>query len=176
MRLPELARAPLREYHAKVLRDNWPEYETLNIDPRQPKMNIPALPFVPSWDMIEGDKRLMLLSAHLERADDRHGERYEPRYNQRITMHDCGTPACALGHYAAMSGPTQRIRVTNDRPYHPFVGATWDIIGAEFQLTHDETDTIFESSGCACAQSSREAAAFIRRFVFARHFARKVLP
>lgn len=119
--------------------------------------NIAFMPFVPSWDMSEPNKRLMLLSAHLETADDRHRDVGEQLYDQSRLTHDCGTPACASGHGAALFDFDN--------------GDCWE--GDFFDLNGLETGTIFGTIGCGRARNAKQAAAYIRDFTLRRHFAAK---
>lgn len=119
---------------------------------------LPARPFIPSWDMSEGNKRLMLLAAHLERADTRHAYAGEPGYSQREIMHPCGTPACASGHGAVLFG------------FDAFTDWEWDIFRVDLFERHE----LFGSYGCGKAKTSAQASMYIHDFTLRRHFAAKL--
>lgn len=53
-------------------------------------------------------RRLEMLAKVLDTADVEHERKGEPAYDQGMTFHPCGTPACAAGHY--MSIPSVRKR------------------------------------------------------------------
>lgn len=58
-----------------------------------------------------GNINLLLLADILEDADERHMAAGEPTYDQTTWTHDCGTPACAIGHWLAHEGrPVPRPR------------------------------------------------------------------
>lgn len=123
---------------------------------------LPARPFVPSWDMSEGNKRLMLLSAHLEHADARHRKAREPLYDQRPAYHPCGTPACAGGHSDVMY---ERVNL----PY-----GDWQTFYG-FGCWPTDSDDYFDIfSGLNAPRTAKQASQIIRETALRRHFAAKV--
>jgi len=101
-----------------------------------------------------------------------HLKRGEPTYRQRYLIHPCGTPACALGHWAAahpergwrFKEQDTRAELTGVGLYQ---GDTWamDAAETEFGLTLEEAWALFGPHGCGGAKSARGAAAYIREFV-----------
>ncbi len=84
----------------------------------------------------------------------------------------CGTPGCALGHYASRcdlqktflfipgSGGCIRYRMDHQR-----IGVDSLVIATHFGLCESEVDDLFSSDGCENASSTIEAAEFIEDFV-----------
>ncbi len=122
-----------------------------------------------------GAPRLLALADILDAADAAHVAKGEPVYRQTAFAHDCGTPACALGHWAHHN----QDRWTYDG--RPCVGAaprlrrgsrnTYKDAAKEFHISHnenmeDEADELFGGCGCGEAETGKEAAAYIRDFVF----------
>lgn len=116
-----------------------------------------------SWtpSVAEGNRRLLELADIVERST---------AYDQRVYMHPgCGTPACALGHWAmahperwAVSSCLIPIRRDSEDGY-------WGTI-PEFALNGLEDDmALFGTAGCGNARNNNHAAAaFIRAFVARR--------
>ncbi len=115
-------------------------------------------------DIKLGNERLLQLAEILDTADERHIRANEPTYDQDIFAHDCGTPACAAGHWMAA---------------HPY---SWDLAEAatidgrsaywglrlEFALDELDYNELFSSVGCGQAKTAKDAAAYIRAFVARR--------
>jgi hypothetical protein len=129
--------------------------------PRQERRvnNMAPRPFVPSWDMSEANKRLLLLAANLDIADERHLARGEPTYDQTEITHDCGTPACAMGH--------------NDYLYREASRKwQWRVHWEEvnfFDMLENEAAAMFGRYGCNRAKTAKQAADYIRDFAMTRH-------
>jgi hypothetical protein len=88
-------------------------------------------------------------------------------YYQGRIGHPCGTPACAIGHYA-YEGNTGRFGWTKDGEAHSardFPAHLFKQIEHEFCLGTYEVDVIFGGAGCDNAQTAGEAAEFIRQFI-----------
>jgi hypothetical protein len=114
-------------------------------------------------------ENLLKLAEILDEADDLHREADEPGYCQERYMHLCGTPACALGHWAA-AYPNRWVWVygrlyyfDSERYWHPRDGSK-----LEFGLDTVGFDELFEADGCDDAETAAEAAEYIRGYV-ARH-------
>lgn len=115
-------------------------------------------------------ERLLELADILDRADADHDAKGEPRYKQYVYTHECNTPACALGHWAAAHPERWTLNPRSeyesepkllDSPYTtPFQDARH-----EFDLTRGDVDELFSWDGCGAALSASEAAAYIRAFV-----------
>lgn len=84
----------------------------------------------------------------------------------------CGTPACALGHYAArrdLQRSYTPLRVGNDYAcIQEMSGREVDYadIGVEhFGLTFEQSEELFGGVGCGGAETSEDAAHYIECFV-----------
>jgi hypothetical protein len=84
--------------------------------------------------------------------------------------HVCKTSACLAGWRAVthprrwnklnpQTTPTLKVEST---------GQTWSDLNKEFDLTPDEAYSLFSGSGCGGAQTPKQAAKFIRKFVAAK--------
>jgi hypothetical protein len=119
-------------------------------------------------DIALGNERLLELAAILDVADAQHRQRKEPTYDQSVIVHDCGTPACAAGHWAA-SNP-DRWEIRGGCTYlkgRSSMGAI-PAMSNEFALSIDEYEELFGSAGCNGARTAKQAAKYIRRFVSQR--------
>lgn len=121
---------------------------------RRANAMLAAAPFIPSWDMAETDKRLMLLAAHLEHANERHAAARKPLYDQRRAMHNCGTPACAGGHSDVMYERTR------------YALSSWAFLYG-VQIHYSEWDHLFGDS--VNVRDAKHAAERIRAFALERH-------
>lgn len=124
-----------------------------------------------------GRQRLLFLADVLDIADKGHELSDERTYSQKVFVHPCGAPACALGHYAAQFPRRFRIKppggvfnsngsiidALTDAPTLHFNNS--ETIRNEFAITETEADELFSSSGCDHAATSEEAANYIRKFV-----------
>jgi hypothetical protein len=84
--------------------------------------------------------------------------------------HPCGTPACALGHYASrrdlqdfieIGGQKRLISLKNGQTVFYDDAAVLD----HFDIGWEEANELFGHSGCGGAETVEEAAAYIERFV-----------
>ncbi len=135
-----------------------------------------------------GARRLLRLAKILDTADAEHRKRKEPAYSQETlghaehpesTIEMCGTPACALGHYAAT------MRGKRGWGWHKKYGMFWpgytaldrgiwvstnqpgplEAAANEFGLSADDSRDLFETWGCNNARTAKQAARYIRAFV-----------
>ena len=117
----------------------------------------------------EGNKRLLLLASILDTADQLHGQRGEPTYDQQRMTHPCGTPACALGHWAEARRDLWTIDVSLGAPLyvHRQTQTYGYVEGAveDFALTEDDAEELFGEKGCGGAKTAMQASAYIREFV-----------
>jgi hypothetical protein len=114
----------------------------------------------------EGNRRLLRLAAILDKVPtDQTLPDGQPIYDQKQYVHPCGSPACALGHWAAANPKRweidRSILVKKDSPLSSVVRSAMD----EFNLSYLTVDDLFGSYGCGKAKTGPEAAAFIRNFV-----------
>lgn len=88
--------------------------------------------------------------------------------------HSCGTPACALGHYANRRDlqKTFKLVTTGEFEYDELQNnqgePTWyddDLVAKHFGLTFGQCSELFSSHGCGDAYTSKQAARFIENFV-----------
>jgi hypothetical protein len=108
--------------------------------------------------IVTGNINLLLLADILDNADAKHIAAGEPTYDQTDWAHDCGTPACAIGHWQAFKG--RRVRPENDdlnRCAHEF----------SMDIGSDEWAKLFGYKP-GYARSASEAAEKIRKFVTTR--------
>ena len=113
--------------------------------------------------------RLLKVAQALRESD------YPRQFSMLMYQNDCGTPACALGHYAHRTD-LQRLLVPT--PYGPS-GPSYvfrsivdgisfydDRVCAHFGITKDEAYELFSMrKGCGAARTTRAAARYIERFV-----------
>jgi hypothetical protein len=114
-----------------------------------------------------GNRRLLKLADILDVADALHRKRGEPGYDQGREEHDCGTPACAWGHYA-YSTAARRKKFVRLIPYAGVESANYNDSMTEFSLSVAEKNEVFGIDGCDSASTAAQAAAYIRDFVRAR--------
>jgi hypothetical protein len=143
-----------------------------------------------------GNRRLLRLRSILLKADALHRRRKEPGYAQSTFRHECGAPACALGHWAAANPRRWRWRdigvsISNPAPLlrskrirHPVdpCGLVTQVFASamkEFALTDEQAEEIFGGYGCGQGPHSltsitaRDAADYIGDFVKCRKAAAK---
>jgi hypothetical protein len=105
-----------------------------------------------------GNRRLLKLASILDTADAEHRKRGEPTYEQGCFRHECGTPACALGHWIA-----------HDDGWLD-QGSSADFLKAKdvFVLGAGDSQVLFGTDGCGGARTAKQAAKYIRAFVARR--------
>lgn len=98
------------------------------------------------------------------------------RFDMTTYGHGCGTPACALGNYAARRDLQKTLKLGSDG----YGVRVFDNDGTEvcfvdeevlnhFGITRNESYDLFDFDGCGNARSSKaKAARFIERFVAKR--------
>ena len=102
-----------------------------------------------------GNRRLLKLAGILDKADAKHRAKGEPTYEQDRMVHTCGTPACAAGHAEADPGLRRAgLKVNSYRTFVDF-----------FSIDRAEDDELFGFKGCGKAQTAKQAAKYIRKFV-----------
>lgn len=99
-----------------------------------------------------------------------------PEQKSEFTMvhyvHDCGTPACALGHFAARRD-LQRVfkifpnRSPSRKAEARYRGNDWDLLssGDYFGLERAQMNELFGPAGCDDAETPLQAARYIERFI-----------
>lgn len=126
----------------------------------------------------EGELRLLEAADLVENSET---------YCQNAWFNECGTPACALGHYSAAHPEYRYIAYHTGNPAYvrdirvnglptfltlDFVPNGFLNLLNHFNISYDEFICIFGCSGCNNAQTGKEAAEFIRNFIATRFQAR----
>ena len=125
---------------------------------------------------ITGNARLLRLAALLSIADEKHLAEEQPFYSQRKWTHACGTPACALSHYAAAIPERWCLRpglwpsLLGNEPLLNKGSTAASLADArkEFALMFGEATELFDAEGCGGAKTAKEAALYILQFVARR--------
>lgn len=112
-----------------------------------------------------GNRRLLRLAAYLSKVDAIHKRRKEPAYSQDTFVHECGTPACALGHYAVLNPRRWHLVFRAPSRINSEICSPRNDAKDEFDITGDEYWQLFSSYGCDGAATAKQAAAYIRNFV-----------
>ena len=84
--------------------------------------------------------------------------------------HNCGTPACAIGHYAvrddlqeAFSLDTKGNLLSTETGFQ--IAHDQQVVMNHFGCSYDEISSLFDGDGCGSAATALEAAVYIERFV-----------
>jgi hypothetical protein len=97
----------------------------------------------------------------------------KPRAFKMADFHSCGTPHCAIGHYAARRDLQQFFQLSR-KHWSPMVGVwgathvpceIWPHYEAHFGITHQQAGELFSYYGCGRAETAIAAAEYIERFV-----------
>lgn len=117
-----------------------------------------------------GNRRLLRLARILDTADAEHSVAGEPGYAQSITVHPCGTPACAAGHYAAHTPARWSIMKRKGSIVRKGSSSyKWlEDLGDEFALNEFDAIKVFGYHGCGGAVTAKDAAQYVRNFVASR--------
>lgn len=110
-----------------------------------------------------GNKRLLRLADILDKADALHKERGEPTYAQYRVMHECGTPACALGHWAYNNPRRWKFNSRGAESRETRLTAVVKNGMYEFSLSYEESDALFGVD--ADHPTAKSVAKYIRAFV-----------
>lgn len=95
-------------------------------------------------------------------------------FNMSIYVHECGTPACALGHYGLRQDLQSLLVYAPDKPYGKDLRSaeTRQLVSYQdyevlehFGITYDQSEELFDSDGCGNAQTAIEAAQYLEEFV-----------
>jgi hypothetical protein len=99
----------------------------------------------------------------------------EPKAFTMVRVHTCGTPACALGHYAARRDLQQVFQLSPTAEFGELTIGVWgatrstnawlDFVAHHFGITKDQAYRLFGGFGCDNAQTPIRAASYIERFV-----------
>lgn len=103
----------------------------------------------------------------------------DPLLKTRYKEDFCGTPACALGHYAARKDLQDFLTVKPlkawDGQDYPAVVYSDDVecdasyddldLRTHFEINYEEAEELFGAEGCVCAKTPEQAAAYIEYFI-----------
>lgn len=96
------------------------------------------------------------------------GEFHYWNWSGKETKFDCGTPACALGHYASRRDLQKTFRLDEDYIVvndNEVIGYASQEISDHFGITFGECAELFDADGCNNAKTAKQAAKYIERFV-----------
>jgi hypothetical protein len=92
--------------------------------------------------------------------------------------HPCGTPACALGHYAARRDLQDFLKIDGAGLFYVpelrvqvgFTRADYDdeYVCGHFGISTEEAEELFSTFGCNAAKTATQAAEYIERFAETR--------
>lgn len=123
-----------------------------------------------------GNRRLLRLATYLR-------EQAKPQdFDMGTYANGCGSPACVLGHYAAMPRTPFRLagvgtNALSDRNGSPLpLGFSSRLVRDHFALTNIEARELFDSDGCGGAKTPKQAARYLERFVARRHASQEQTP
>lgn len=107
------------------------------------------------------------LATILETADEEHAKKNEPGYRQMIYIHPCGSPGCALGHWAVAHPDRWIVNVDLERVVfrYAYGKSILSSTASEFGITDDEAEELIGIAGCGDARTAKEAATYIRAFI-----------
>ena len=86
----------------------------------------------------------------------------------RYITRACGSPSCALGHYASRKDLQQGFDLDNTGNLlvnGKFVHSYSPLISDHFGIGQGDTERLFSAAGCDYAKTATEAADFIENFV-----------
>lgn len=103
-------------------------------------------------------------------------ESKNPRGFTMNVVHKCGTPACAIGHYAARRDLQEEIQLPSSRSDNgsliigvwgaaKLTGGWTRFVSDHFDIEPEQVDELFGFSGCGKARTAIQAAKYIERLV-----------
>ena len=114
------------------------------------------------FDRLNKNAQILRIAAKRYGRNDKWGH----GYRQAVFTHNCGTPACAFGHYAAAH--PRRFAFSKADGW-PIAKATLksgiDAAKKEFCLCEEQALELFGSIGCGHARTALEAAKYIEGFI-----------
>lgn len=112
-------------------------------------------------------ERLLELADVLDAAHER-GTNYDQKmfFHDLYSGHPCGTPACALGHWAYANQDRWENCYNTPTLKHRRNVSIFDAVHEEFGLNSTQASELFGGYGCGFAKDAKQAAAYIRDFVF----------
>lgn len=113
-----------------------------------------------------GNRRLLKLANILDAAHQQQIASGGPTYDQTDMVHPCGSPCCALGHWAHANPKLWKFDARNGCFKHLPEGMYGlEPAAKDFHLEQHEVYELFGGSGCGSARTATDAATYIRRFV-----------
>jgi hypothetical protein len=114
-----------------------------------------------------GNRRLLRLAAYLRE----HARRQD--FEMHVQVNECGTPACAFGHYASMPRTPFKIGTSSRNQFMHVMhrGSQRSAFFGDkescdhFGVSYAEVRELFDFCGCGCADTPKQAARYIERFV-----------
>ena len=107
---------------------------------------------------------------------DRVGKAMKKLVKEETLPHNCGAPACALGHFAVRTDLQRKFTLTQygslrlmrdkDHPIYPNSKVVKDYFG----VNYDEASDLFGEDGCDGATTPKQAAKYIRKFLKQRGY------
>jgi hypothetical protein len=100
------------------------------------------------------------------------------RFSMESWGHPCGTPACAIGNYAARTDLQDELKlIPNERGWQQLTSArngmavALDDVSEMFDLSEVEADILFGPNGCGGANTTEQAVAFLEWYLTKPDFA-----
>lgn len=96
-------------------------------------------------------------------------------FDMELYVHECGSPACALGHYAMRPDFQDDFTIQGGNIRYQGAFCFWnahDAAARHFDITKDEAKELFDDDGCGGARTIDEAADYIVAFVEIKRSAR----
>jgi hypothetical protein len=102
---------------------------------------------------------------------------HDPALEENIHLNTCGTPACAMGHYAARRDLQRSFWLDPDgemklagrggsiKNNDSFEESCGDDYAKHFSITERQADMLFGGEGCGNAETPKEAADYISSFI-----------
>lgn len=112
-----------------------------------------------------GWKRLLKLADILDVADAQHRKLREKTYSQLSFTHPCGTPACALGHYATNNRRRGWSVEGGCVVYGGRMLTEYTKVEQEFEVSRNDCKELFSAEGCGNSKTAKQAAKYLRKFV-----------
>ena len=110
-----------------------------------------------------GKKRLLNVAKALRESPE------PKKFSMDWYGNDCGTPMCALGHYAYRRDLQRTFRLSEHGTFLNNAGERspeWEyVLYPHFGITEEEATFLFERRGCGNAKTNIQAAKFIEKFV-----------
>lgn len=90
------------------------------------------------------------------------------KFHMSAYARSCGTPACALGHYAARTDLQQAFILSLGflcTDYGAEIAFHSPKVRSHFDISREEAEELFSPDGCGGARTALEAARYVENFV-----------